>query len=89
MIHDRFKNRYSFKKDGKTIKLAPLTPKQVYEDQLRLKSENEQKGKSEAEIPERKIREKKNEGEGETSRKRESEKENRDMVENKEKRVEP
>ena len=34
------------------------------------------------------MREKKNEGEGEISRKRESEKENREMVENKEKRVE-
>jgi hypothetical protein len=30
---------YNFIKDGKIIKLAPLTPKQVYEDQLKLKSE--------------------------------------------------
>jgi hypothetical protein len=34
-----------------------------------------------------KTREKKNEGEAEASRKRESEKENRELVENKEKRV--
>jgi len=40
---------YNFVKDGKTIKLAPLTPKQVYEDQLKLKSEIEQKRKSEKE----------------------------------------
>jgi len=43
VIHDGFRNRYNFVKDGKTIKLAPLTPKQVYEDQLKLKSEIEQK----------------------------------------------
>jgi hypothetical protein len=55
VIHDGFTNRYNFAKDGKTFKLAPLTPKQVYEDQLKLKSE----------------------------------KENREMRENKEKRVEP
>jgi hypothetical protein len=34
-----FTNMYNFVKDGKTFKLAPLTPKQVYEDQLKLKSE--------------------------------------------------
>jgi hypothetical protein len=49
VIHDWFRNRYNFVQDGKTIKLAPLTPKQVYKDQLNLKSEIEQKGKSENE----------------------------------------
>jgi hypothetical protein len=49
VIHDGFKNKYNFVKDGKTIKLAPLTPKQVYEDQLKLKSEIDQKRKSEKE----------------------------------------
>jgi len=39
VIHDGFRNMYNFIKDGKIIKLAPLTPKQVYEDQLKLKSE--------------------------------------------------
>jgi uncharacterized protein (DUF2249 family) len=43
-------------KDGKAIKLAPLTPKQVYEDELKLKSEIEQKRKGEVETQERKIR---------------------------------
>uniref|UniRef100_A0A2N9GE48 Reverse transcriptase RNase H-like domain-containing protein n=1 Tax=Fagus sylvatica TaxID=28930 RepID=A0A2N9GE48_FAGSY len=38
VTHDGFKNMYSFVKEGKTIKLAPLTPSQVYEDQLKLKS---------------------------------------------------
>jgi hypothetical protein len=69
VIHDGFRNRYSFVKDEKTIKHGPLTPKQVYEDQLKLKSEIEQKGKDEAETQERKMREKKIEGEVETSRK--------------------
>ena len=42
-IHDGFKNRYSFVKDGKSVTLVSITPKQVYEDQLKLKSEFEQK----------------------------------------------
>ena len=33
--HDGFKNRYSFVKDNKTITLVPLTPRQVYEDQIK------------------------------------------------------
>jgi len=45
VIHDGFTNRYNFVKDGKTFKLAPLTQKQVHEDQLKLKSEIEQKRK--------------------------------------------
>uniref|UniRef100_A0A2N9IS90 Reverse transcriptase n=1 Tax=Fagus sylvatica TaxID=28930 RepID=A0A2N9IS90_FAGSY len=39
VTHDGFKNMYSFVKGGKTIKFAPLTPSQVYEDQLKLQSE--------------------------------------------------
>ena len=35
--HDNFKNHFSFMKDKKLITLVPLTPKQVYEDQVRLK----------------------------------------------------
>jgi hypothetical protein len=49
VINDGFTNRDNFVKDGKTFKLAPLTPKQVYEDQQKLKSEIEQKRKSEKE----------------------------------------
>jgi ribonuclease D len=74
VTHDGFRNMYNFLKDEKIIKLAPLTPKQVYEDQLKLKSEIEQKRKGEAKTQERK---------------RESEKENREVLENKEKRVAP
>jgi hypothetical protein len=83
------RNDRAAEKDGQAIKLAPLTPKQVYEDQLKLKSEIEQKRKGETETKKRKMREKKNEGEVEISRKRESEKENREVAEIKEKRVEP
>ena len=35
--HDSFKNRFSFMKDKKLVTLAPLTQKQVYEDQVRFK----------------------------------------------------
>ena len=41
--HDGFKNRHSFVKDNKTITLVPLTQRQVYEDQIKLKRENELK----------------------------------------------
>ena len=44
--HDGFKNRHSFVKDNKTITLVPLTPRQVYEDQMKLKRENELKKKN-------------------------------------------
>ena len=37
--HDSFKNHFSFMKDKKLITLVPLTPTQVYEDQVRLKHE--------------------------------------------------
>jgi hypothetical protein len=35
--HDEFKNRYSLEKDGRIYILAPLSPKQIYEDQIQLK----------------------------------------------------
>ena len=73
VTHDGFKNMCSFVKEDKTIKLAPLTPSQVYEDQLKLKNEIEQKRNSESE----------------NEQKRRSEKENREVAKSKEKRVEP
>ena len=46
VIHDGFKNRYSFvKKDNKLVTLVPLTPKQVCKDQLKLKREAVKKKK--------------------------------------------
>ncbi|XP_073262489.1 uncharacterized protein [Populus alba] len=44
-IRDGVKNRYTIVKDGKAITLVPLTPKQVYDDQIKLKSENEAMGR--------------------------------------------
>ncbi|XP_075657419.1 uncharacterized protein LOC142627439 [Castanea sativa] len=41
--HDGFKNRYSFVKDSKSITRVSLTPRQVYEDQVKLKRENDLK----------------------------------------------
>ena len=32
VMHDGFRNRYNFVKDGKSVTLVPLSPKQVYED---------------------------------------------------------
>ena len=37
--HDDFKNHFSFTMNNKLVTLVPLTPKQVYEDQVRLKQE--------------------------------------------------
>ena len=44
-IHDGVKNRYTIVKDDKTITLVPLTSKQVYDDQIKLKSEHEVMGR--------------------------------------------
>jgi hypothetical protein len=51
--HDGFTNKYSFVLNQRSITLVPLTPQQVFEDQVRLqkdcdqKKENKQKKKSE------------------------------------------
>ena len=39
--HDGIKNRHSFVKDNKTITLVSLTLRQVYENQMKLKREND------------------------------------------------
>jgi hypothetical protein len=65
--HDGFKNRYSFVKDSKTVTLVPLTPRQVYEDQVKLKRKNELKKNCETESSKKKD-------EKESERKKESDK---------------
>jgi len=40
---DGYTNRHSFVRNNRTITLAPLTPKQMYEDQLKMKREREKK----------------------------------------------
>ena len=44
--HDGFTNKYSFEFKQRTVTLVPMTPRQVYEDQVRLQQESEQKKKS-------------------------------------------
>ena len=41
--HDGYRNRYSFVMNEKPITLVPLTPQQVYEDQMRIKSDCEKR----------------------------------------------
>ena len=45
--HDGFTNKYAFVLNQRPITLKPLTPQQVYEDQVRLQKESDQKNKSE------------------------------------------
>jgi hypothetical protein len=45
--HDGFMNKYSFVLNQRSITHVPLTPQQVYEDQVRLQKESDQKKKSE------------------------------------------
>ena len=45
--HDGFTNKYSFIHNQRTVTLAPMTPKQVYEDQVRLKKLSDEKNLSE------------------------------------------
>jgi hypothetical protein len=44
-IHEGVKNRYTIVKDGKTITLISLTPKQVCDDQIKLKSKHKAMGR--------------------------------------------
>jgi hypothetical protein len=44
-IHDGVKNMCAIVKDGKIITHVPLTPKQVYDDQIKLKREHEVMGR--------------------------------------------
>ncbi|XP_042465804.1 uncharacterized protein LOC122048280 [Zingiber officinale] len=60
--HDGYKNRYSFSKDGRNITLAPLTPRQVFEEQLQIKKSVAARGKGVVQI------EKENESENEKKR---------------------
>ncbi|XP_042415155.1 uncharacterized protein LOC122004313 [Zingiber officinale] len=50
--HDGYKNRYSFSKDGRNITLAPLTPRQVFEEQLQIKKSVAARGKAYQSSPE-------------------------------------
>ncbi|XP_052483420.1 uncharacterized protein LOC128038888, partial [Gossypium raimondii] len=56
-IHDGYTNRFSFKHMGRMVTLAPLSPKQVYEDQLKMRNSIEKSKENERE---QKIEKKKN-----------------------------
>ena len=79
--HDDFANKYSFVHNKRTVTLVPLTPSQVYEDQVRLQKDSEHKKKSEKESEQKKKSEKeseqkkKSEKESEQKKKREKESE--------------
>jgi hypothetical protein len=45
--HDGFTNKYYFVLNQRSITLVPLTPQQVYEDQLRLQKESHLKKETE------------------------------------------
>ncbi|XP_040964752.1 uncharacterized protein, partial [Gossypium hirsutum] len=57
-IHDGYTNRYSFKHMGRMVTLAPLSPKQVYEDQLKMRSSIEKSKEIEREQKNEKNKEK-------------------------------
>jgi hypothetical protein len=48
-IHDGVQNRYTILKDGKIITLIPFTPKQVYNDLIKLKHEHKVMRKNQSE----------------------------------------
>ncbi|KAL5743868.1 hypothetical protein ACOSQ2_026984 [Xanthoceras sorbifolium] len=60
VTHDGYTNRYSFVLHKRPITLVPLTPRQVYEDQVRLKDERDVKKESES-SKEKEVDEKKKE----------------------------
>ena len=73
VIHNEFKNRHFFVKDNKTITLVLLTPRQVYEDQMKLKRENVLKKNCENESS-KKDDEKESEGKKKSEKKKENKK---------------
>ncbi|XP_057997665.1 uncharacterized protein LOC131176619 [Hevea brasiliensis] len=52
VVHDGFRNRYSFDHDGRRVTLAALSPAQSFEDQLRIKQTMNEQQQREAELRE-------------------------------------
>ena len=67
--HDGFTNKYSFVHNQKTVTLVPLTPSQVYKDQVRLHKDSEQKKKCEKESEQKKKSENESEQKNESDKK--------------------
>ena len=77
--HDGFTNKYSFMHNQRTVTLVPLTPSQVYEDQVRLQKDSEQKKKSEKESEQKKKSEKESEQKKKLEKESEQKKESAKM----------
>ena len=77
--HDGFTNKYSFVHNQRTVTLVPLTPSQVYEDQVRLQKDSEQKKKSEKESEQKKKSEKESEQKKKLEKESEQKKESAKM----------
>ncbi|XP_040947385.1 uncharacterized protein [Gossypium hirsutum] len=58
--HNGFTNRYTFKFEGKNVTLVPITPRQVYEDQLKLRESFEKFRENEKESEKHTEKKKKN-----------------------------
>ncbi|XP_057999315.1 uncharacterized protein LOC131178374 [Hevea brasiliensis] len=52
VVHDGFRNRYSFDHDGRRVTLAALSPAQAFEDQLRIRQSMNEQQQREAELRE-------------------------------------
>ncbi|XP_058003679.1 uncharacterized protein LOC131180086 [Hevea brasiliensis] len=76
VVHDGFRNRYSFDHDGRRVTLAALSPAQAFEDQLRIKKTMNEQQQREAELRVQKEKERK-EREEKVRGKNEGEKEKR------------
>ncbi|XP_040971345.1 uncharacterized protein, partial [Gossypium hirsutum] len=61
VVHDGYTNRYSFKHLGRNVTLAPLTPKQVHEDQLKMKQSIDREKEKEKNKKSEKKKKQKNE----------------------------
>ncbi|KAJ9185016.1 hypothetical protein P3X46_004694 [Hevea brasiliensis] len=77
VVHDGFRNRYSFDHDGRRVTLAALSPAQAFEDQLRIKQTMNEQQQREAELRVQKEKERK-EREEKVRGKNEEEKEKRE-----------
>ncbi|XP_022868114.1 uncharacterized protein LOC111387763 [Olea europaea var. sylvestris] len=89
VTYDGYRNRYSFIKDGRSITVAPLTPTQVYEDQIKSRNERERQARESTKMRENSepvsMRENSEVAEKERKRERPHERREKESVERREK----
>ena len=73
VFHDGLKNSYTLEKDGKQFTLTPLTPQQLYKDQLRIQRNCEERDQNEKDKEENKSEKDKEENKSEKEKEREKE----------------